>query len=229
MDPFTSANDPVADLRHRRPADHVSRTARDPRGIAKQAPATSSSRRASATPRYFGPEPEFFIFDNVRFDQSAEPRLLRGRLGRRFLEQRRRRNAEPRPQAALQGRLLPRRADRQQNDIRDEMVHGDGEGRHSRRAPAPRGGDRRSGRDRLFASCRSLEDGRRAHVVQVLRQERRAPQRQDGRRSCRSRSSATTARACTCTSRSGRARSRCSPATSTAGCPRSACTTSAAS
>ena len=49
------------------------------------------------------------------------------------------------------------------------------------------------------------------------------------RPSCRSRSSATTARACTCTSRCGRAARTCSPATATRACRSSRCTTSAAS
>ena len=47
--------------------------------------------------------------------------------------------------------------------------------------------------------------------------------------SCRSRCSATTARACTATSRSGRAASRCSPATNTPTCPTWRSTISAAS
>ncbi len=49
------------------------------------------------------------------------------------------------------------------------------------------------------------------------------------RPSCRSRSSATTVRACTCTSRSGRTARISSPATVTRACPSSRCITSAAS
>ena len=55
-------------------------------------------------------------------------------------------------------------------------------------------------------------------LVQVHREERRRAGTARRRRSCPSRSSATTARACTPTSRSGRTASRCSPATATRAC-----------
>ena len=64
---------------------------------------------------------------------------------------------------------------------------------------------------------------------EVRRAQRRARPTARPRPSCRSRSSATTARACTCTSRSGRAARTCSPATATPACRSSRCTTSAAS
>ena len=74
-----------------------------------------------------------------------------------------------------------------------------------------------------------LRHGRQAHDVQVRPQERGLGGRQDGSRSCRSRSSRTTARACTRTSRCGRAASRCSTTRpATPACPTWPAGTSAA-
>ena len=71
------------------------------------------------------------------------------------------------------------------------------------RVPPPRGRDRRPVRDR-HALRDADPHGRPGHDLQVRRQERRPASTARPRRSCRSRSSATTARACTATSRSGR-------------------------
>ena len=63
------------------------------------------------------------------------------------------------------------------------------------------------------------DDGRQAHALQVRRQERGVGSAASRSRSCRSRSSRTTARACTSTSRCGRAASRSSSTRrATAGC-----------
>ncbi len=43
---------------------------RDPRGIAQRAEQTSS-RTGLADEAFFGPEAEFFIFDNVQFDSKS--------------------------------------------------------------------------------------------------------------------------------------------------------------
>ena len=83
---------------------------RDPRNIARKAEAYLKSTGIGDT-AYFGPEPEFFIFDGIRYDtnqhssyyyiESDEGVWNSGTRGR-----------QPRLQAALQGRLLPGAADR---------------------------------------------------------------------------------------------------------------------
>ena len=114
-------------------------------------------------------------------------------------------------------------------ELRDEMVKNlEASGLH-RRARPPRGRHRRPGGDQLPLR-RAAQGRRRRDEVQVPHQERRLAQRQVGRPSCRSRSSATTARACTCTSRCGTTASRCSTTRpGTPACPTWPATTSAAS
>ena len=74
-----------------------------------------------------------------------------------------------------------------------------------------------------------LRHGRPAHALQVRRQERGVGRTARRPRSCRSRSSRTTVRACTCTSRCGRAASRCSTTRrATPACPTWPAGTSAA-
>ena len=70
--------------------------------------------------------------------------------------------------------------------------------------PAPRGRDRRPGRDR-HAVPAARQDGRRADVVQVHRQERRPQARQDGDVHAEAALRRQRLAACTATSRSGRA------------------------
>ena len=80
---------------------------RDPRNVARKAVNYMKST-GIADIAYFGPELEFFIFDDVRYDQTQHSRLLLHRQRRRRLEHRPRREAQPRLQAPLQGRLFPR-------------------------------------------------------------------------------------------------------------------------
>ena len=94
-------------------------------------------------------------------------------------------------------------------DLRSEMTMALEAVRHPGRGPAPRGRHRRPGRDRHPLRLAG-RDGRQADAVQVRGQERGPPGTARRRRSCPSRSSRTTARACTCTSRCGRTASPCS-------------------
>ncbi len=124
---------------------------------------------------------------------------------------------EPGLQAPLQGRLLPRAARRRScMNIRNEMMQTmiecgiNIEAQHHEVATA--------GQCEIDMKFDHLvDDGRQGAEVQVHHQERGQEARQDGRPSCPSRSSATTAPACTRTSRCGRAASRCSPAPATPG------------
>ena len=85
---------------------------RDPRQVAAKAEAYLKSTGIADT-AYFGPEAEFYIFDDVRFETKSNAGLLLRRLHRGRLELRPRRGRrQPRPQDPLQGRLLPGAADR---------------------------------------------------------------------------------------------------------------------
>ena len=65
---------------------------RDPRNVARKAVNYMKSTGIADT-AYFGPELEFFVFDDVRYDQNAALRLLLPRQRRRRLEHRPRREA----------------------------------------------------------------------------------------------------------------------------------------
>ena len=58
---------------------------RDPRNVARKAVNYMKSTGIADT-AYFGPELEFFVFDDVRFDQTPALRLLLPRQRRRRLE-----------------------------------------------------------------------------------------------------------------------------------------------
>ena len=58
---------------------------RDPRNVARKAVNYLQSTGIADT-AYFGPEAEFFIFDDVRFDQTPNTRLLLPRQRRRPVE-----------------------------------------------------------------------------------------------------------------------------------------------
>ena len=109
LDPFRARKTLVM---HCFVADPVTgeRYSRDPRYVAQKAEEHLFSTGVADT-AYFGPEPEFFIFDDVRFETTPQRQLLPGRLGRGAVEHRHRRGPEPRLQAPHQGGLLPGAAD----------------------------------------------------------------------------------------------------------------------
>ena len=232
-DPNTAYLDPFRTRKtlnmHCYVADPVTgeRYSRDPRYVAQKAQEHLFSTGMADT-AYFGPEPEFFIFDDVRFEHDAQRQLLPGRLGRGAVEHRHRRGPEPRVQAADQGGVLPRPAD---GPLPGPALRHGGHaapGGHRHRAAPPRGGVGRSGRDR-HPLRHAAGDGRQPDDVQVRPQERGLGGGQERSRSCRSRSSRTTARACTRTSRCGRAASRSSTTRpATRACPTWPAGTSAA-
>ena len=76
MDPFTAAPtlSLVCDIAHPGPGGKKKPYSRDPRYIAHKAEAYLQSSGVADT-SYFGPEAEFFIFDNVRYNSSANIQL----------------------------------------------------------------------------------------------------------------------------------------------------------
>ena len=122
---------------------------RDPRFVARKAEAYLKSTGIADT-AYFGPEAEFFVFDDVRFGStrmssrrfvdSAEAHWNTGRV-----------EDADRPTWAIvcaQGRLLPRLAQRHAARPAHRDGPDDGSLRHRRRGASPRGRDRRPVRDR---------------------------------------------------------------------------------
>ena len=146
---------------------------RDPRYVAQKAEAYLKTTGVADT-CYFGPEAEFFIFNDVRYSQDGHSALLRGRLDRGALEQRqggKGRRTEPRLQDPAEGGVLPGSSGGPLPGpaFRDDPH--DGEARHRDRGAAPRGCDRRPGRDR-HALRHAARDGRQADALQVHREER---------------------------------------------------------
>ena len=140
-------------------------TRRDPRYVAQKAQEHLFST-GIADSAYFGPEPEFFVFDDVRFETTPERVVVPGRLDRGLVEHRRRRGTEPRLQAAHQAGLLPGAAD---GPLPGPALGDDAQpprGRHRDRAAPPRGGQRRPGRDR-HPLRHAAGHGRQADDVQV--------------------------------------------------------------
>ena len=201
---------------------------RDPRSLAKRAEAYLKSTGLGDI-AYFGPEPEFFIFDAVEWNVdmsgcsvkikseeapwSSGDEFEGGNMGHR---------------PPVKGGYFPVPPVDSLQDIRSamclalEQMGVEVEVHHHEVAAA--------GQCEIGTQVRAAGAARRLDAdPQVRRAQHRARRTARPRPSCRSRSSATTARACTCTSRSGRAARTCSPATATRGCPSSRCTTSAAS
>ena len=148
---------------------------RDPRFVAKKAEDYLTSSGLADT-AYFGPEAEFFIFNDIRFDQNAHE-------GYYFIDSiegiwntGKDRGAQPRLQAQAQGRVFP---DPAHGPSAGPAVGNDPHtGKHGcrGRGPAPRSGHRRPGGNR-HAFRHPAGHGRQAHALQVRGQER-GPQRQ---------------------------------------------------
>ena len=120
---------------------------RDPRYVAKKAEAYVKTTGIADT-SYFGPEAEFFIFDDVRFSQDQHSAFYQVDSIEGIWNSGRDGGAEPRLQAPLQGGLLPGPADGPLPGPALGDDPDDGEARHRDRGAAPRGGHRRPGRDR---------------------------------------------------------------------------------
>ncbi len=75
MDPFRDTPTLVMSRRRRRSAHQAALSARSPLHRA-QSRKLSCHLTGIADQAFFGAEAEFFIFDNVRFDQQAQTRLL---------------------------------------------------------------------------------------------------------------------------------------------------------
>ena len=170
---------------------------------------------------YFGPEAEFFVFDDVRYEVDDADRQLHDRQrGRPLGQQQALPRRQHRPPPADQGRLFPGAAGRRpERSARRDAVGDVRHGAQGRKAP-PRGrADPGRARRRVRhagaappTTCRSTNTSCTTSRTSTARP----------RPSCPSRSRATTARACTSTSRSGRASGRSSPATSTPTCSETA-------
>ena len=104
LDPFTEVTTVsllcgILDPMSREPYD------RDPRLIAKRAEAYLTETGIADT-AYFGPEAEFFVFDDVTLRPEREPCVLRGRLRGGLLELG---SAGPRLHDPREARVFPRR------------------------------------------------------------------------------------------------------------------------
>ena len=128
---------------------------RDPRNIAIKAEKYLKSTGIGDT-AFFGPEAEFFIFDEVRYDTGVNHGFYKvdsveGQWNTGREEAGGNLGYKPRYKEGY----FPVAPDRQPAGHPHRDVPRDGVGRHPRRAAAPRGRDRRPGRDRHQVRARS--------------------------------------------------------------------------
>ena len=149
---------------------------RDPRYIARKAEQYLKQTGIGDT-AYFGPEPEFFIFDDVRFSEGPNTSFyaIDSSEGRWNAGNAEGPNLGYKP--AFKGGYFPVPPDRHADRHPQRDVAGARGGRHPGRGAPPRGGQRRSVRA-VDALQLAGQDGRLDHVVQVHRQEHRPPPRQ---------------------------------------------------
>ena len=151
---------------------------RDPRSLAKRAEAYLKST-GIADASIWGPENEFFIFDNVRHGSVDERLLLRSRFRAGRVELRRAaRRRQPRPPSGRQGRLLPGAAGRRLPGPAHRDVRRDGTARPQGRSAPPRSRHRRPGRDQRLGQ-HAGEEGRRSADPEVRDPQRGRGLRQD--------------------------------------------------
>ena len=151
---------------------------RDPRGVAEKAEAYLQSTGIADT-AFFGPEAEFFIFDDVRFSNTGNCSFYRSTAQKGIGTAR----AKNFPNLgykirAKEGYFPVAPADTLAG-YPQRNVSGTGESRHPDRAPASRSRDRGPGRDR-YSFRPDQDDGRLHAVLQIHRAQRRAEAQQDG-------------------------------------------------
>ena len=147
--PVPGREDAHPQLLHRRP---VHRRALQPRPAQHRGQGRGVPRaaRASPTPCYFGPEAEFYVFDDVRFETKQNAGYyyidsIEGAWNTGRVEEGGNRGYKTR----YKGGYFPVPPVDHYADLRDEMVARAERGRPRGRARAPRGRHRRSGRDQL--------------------------------------------------------------------------------
>ena len=136
LDPFTSATTLVLICNIRDPITGESPTAATP-ATSPRRPRHYLKGTGLADTAYFGPEAEFFVFNDVRYGQGINYSLHTNRFDRGQLEHRQGGGAEPRPQATPEGGIFPGPSDRQHarsshRDGADDGVIGDPD-----RSPSP--------------------------------------------------------------------------------------------
>jgi hypothetical protein len=188
---------------------------RDPRGTAKKAEAYLKASGIGDT-IYVGPEAEFFVFDDVKY--KADPYNTGFKLDSTELPSNDDTDYETgnlghRPR--VKGGYFPVPPIDSCQDMRSEMLTVLAEmgvvvEKHHHEV-APPSTNSASSSTRWCATPTRCRSTNMSSTRSPMPMARRRP-------SCRSRSSATTARACTCTSRSGRTASRPSPATNMPAC-----------